>query len=135
MSRQGLAFCGNKNEGNLEQLMKLSAKTDPKITLLMEKQRDKYFHKDVENEVIRLMAFRLLRDVVKDITNTDCSNHEQFVVCFRWVDKHYEAHEDFASISKIDTIKSDTLVSAITDILIRLNIPLSNACGPYYDGA
>ena len=30
----------------------------------MEKQRDKYLHKDVQNEVIGLMAFMLLRDSV-----------------------------------------------------------------------
>ena len=29
-----------------------------------------------------------------------CSNHDRFVVCFCWVDKDYEAHEDFVSIYK-----------------------------------
>ena len=39
LRRQGLAFRGNNNEGNLEQLMKLSAKVDPRITSWMEKKR------------------------------------------------------------------------------------------------
>ena len=39
LRRQGLAFRGNTNEGNLEQLMKLSAKVDPRITSWMEKKR------------------------------------------------------------------------------------------------
>ena len=32
LSRQGLAFWGNNNKGKFEQLMKLSAKDDPRIT-------------------------------------------------------------------------------------------------------
>ena len=39
LRRQGPAFRGNNNEGNLEQLMKLSAKVDPRITSWMEKKR------------------------------------------------------------------------------------------------
>ena len=35
LSRQGLAFWGNNNEGNFEKLMKLSAKVDPRTTSWM----------------------------------------------------------------------------------------------------
>ena len=38
LSRQGLAFRGNNNEGNFEQLMKLIAKDGPRITSWMEKK-------------------------------------------------------------------------------------------------
>ena len=65
LSRQGLAFRGNNNEGNLEQLMKLSAKVDPRITSWMEKKRQKYLHHDTQNEIIRLMAFIILRHIAK----------------------------------------------------------------------
>ena len=94
-----------------------------------------------------LMAFRILRDIVKNINKsilfsimtseiTDYNNHEQFVVCFCWVDKNYEAHKDFAGIFKVDNIKLDTLASAMKHILIRLNISLLNARGQcYYNGA
>ena len=60
---------------------------------------------------------------------TDCSNKEQFVICFRWVDKGFDTHEDFTGIYNVDKIKADTLVTAIKDVLIRLNIPLSSARG------
>ena len=53
LSRQGLAFWGNNNEANFEQLMKLSAKIDPRITSLMEQKREKYLHHDTQNEIIR----------------------------------------------------------------------------------
>ena len=37
--------------------MKLSAKVDPKITFWMEKKQKKYLYHDMQNEIIRLMAF------------------------------------------------------------------------------
>ena len=42
LSCQGLAFRGSNNEGNFEQLMRLSTKLDPRITSWMEKKREKY---------------------------------------------------------------------------------------------
>ena len=59
----------------------------------MEKQRYMYLHKDIQNEVIRVMAFRLLRDKNKSINKsvfifvkadevTDFCNDEQFYICF-----------------------------------------------------
>ena len=41
LSPQGLAFRGKSSEGNFEQLMKLSAKVDSRITSWMEKKRQK----------------------------------------------------------------------------------------------
>ena len=92
------------------------------------------------------MVFRLLKDIAKNINErvflsnmvnevTNCSSHEQFAVCFGWVGKHYESHEYFVAIYKVDNINSDILVSAMQDLLIKLNIPLSNARGQCYDGA
>ena len=64
---------------------------------------------------------------------TDFSNKEKFR--FRWVDKGFNTHEDFIGSYNVDNIKADTLVTVIKDILIRLNMPLSNARGQCYDGA
>ena len=66
---------------------------------------------------------------------TDSSNNEQLVAYIRWVDNNFEAHDDFIGIHVVENIKSDTLVTVLKDILIRLNIPLSNCCGQCYDGA
>ena len=88
------------------------------------------------------MAFIILRDIAKNIYDSifylimaDCGNKEQFTICFRWVDKGFNTHEDFIGIYNVDNIKSDTLVTVIKEVLIRLNIPLSNARGQCYDGA
>ena len=57
LSYQALAFWGNNNEGNFEQIMKLSAKVDSRITSWMEKKGGRYPHHDMENELRRLMAY------------------------------------------------------------------------------
>ena len=54
-----------------------------------------------------------MRDIVKNINDskfysimadevTDCSNKEQFVICFRWVDKGFDTNEDFIGICNIE---------------------------------
>lgn len=146
LGRQGLAFRGNKNEGNFEQLLKLSAKIDPRIVKWLEKKRNKYVHNDCQNEMIRVIAFTLLRNIAENINKspfysimadevTDSSNTEQLVICFRWIDENFQVQEDFVGIHSIENIKSDTIVAVIKDVLIRLNIPLSNCRGQCYDGA
>ena len=86
------------------------------------------------------MVFTVLKDITKNISDNvffsimankaiDNSNNEQLVVCIRYVDNKFEAHEDFIGIHTVENIKSDTLVTVLKDILIRLNIPLSNCRG------
>ena len=80
------------------------------------------------------MTFVILRDIANNINDsilylimpnevTDCSNKEQFFVCYRWVDKGFDTHEDFSGIYNVDNIKADALVTVIKDVLIRLDIP------------
>ena len=125
LSRQGLAFRGNNNEGNFEQLMKLSEKVDPRITSWMEKKRN-----NTQNKIIRLMTFIILRDIAKSINDsifysimadevTDCSNKEQFVIYFRWVNKGLDTHEKIIRIYNADNIKADILVTVIKNVLTR----------------
>ena len=75
----------------------------------------------------------MLRDIAKNINDnvffsimadeaTDSSKNEQLVVFIRWVDNNFEAHEDFIGKHAVENIKSDTLATALKDILIRLNI-------------
>ena len=65
LSRQGLVFQRNNNEGNFEQLMKLSAKVDHRITSWIEKKQEMYLHHDMQNSIIKLLTFMILRDTKK----------------------------------------------------------------------
>ena len=79
------------------------------------------------------MALTILRDISKNINGnvffsimadkaTDSSNNEQLVIYIRWTDNNFETHEDFMGIHAVENIKSDTLVTLLKNILIRLNI-------------
>ena len=65
---------------------------------------------------------------------TDSNNNEQLVVCIRLVDNNFEAREDFIGVHAVENINSGIHV-VLKDILIRLNIPLSNCRGQCYVGA
>ena len=61
----------------------------------MKKMREKYLYHNAQNEIIRLLAFIILRDIAKNINDnifdsimtdnvTDWSKKEQFIICFKW---------------------------------------------------
>ena len=66
---------------------------------------------------------------------TDCSNLEQLSFNTHIADDELEVHEDFLGFYEIENIKSDTIVSAIKDVLLRFNLSLDLCRGQIYDGA
>ena len=46
-------------------------------------------------------------------------------MCFRWI-KDLRVHEDFVGYYELPDIKSDTIVTAIKDSLIRMQLSLNN---------
>ena len=93
------------------------------------------------------MALSIIHNLAKDINGssfysimcdecTDSSNCEQLVICIRWVNhKDLEVHEDVIGLYKVDNISAATIVDAIKDTLLRLNLPLTKCRGQCYDGA
>ena len=91
------------------------------------------------------MANHVIRDLVSEIRDaffsitcdeyTDISNKEQLTICIRWVDKELEAHKDFLRIYNVPDIGAETIVSAIKDVLLKLQLSLVNCRGQCYDGA
>ena len=70
LAGQGLAFRGNEEQVNFDQLMKLSSKIDPRITSWIEKKRNKYLHSDSQNGILKLMAFTMLKHITKNINGS-----------------------------------------------------------------
>ena len=66
---------------------------------------------------------------------TDIANKEQFTICLRWIDDNLDDHEDFIGLYQVDSIGANSLVRAIMDTLIRLNLSISDCRGQCYDGA
>ena len=53
VSHQGIVFQRYNNEENFEQLMKLRAKVDHRITSWIDKKRETYLHHDTQNSIIK----------------------------------------------------------------------------------
>ena len=66
---------------------------------------------------------------------TDAANHEQLVLCLRWVDDDLNPHEVFIGLQSVPNIAADTPVTVIRDVLIRMNPFIINCRGQCYDGA
>ena len=56
---------------------------------------------------------------------TDAGNHDQFVLCLRWVDDDLNLHEEFIGLQSVPNIAADTLVAVIRDVLIRIAAQLA----------
>ena len=100
---------GCEKESNFCQLMLLRANDDPGMLEIMKRKTNKYTDHHIQDEVIKLLAHSHLRRITADIKAagyfaveadevTDSSNKEQVVVCIRWVDDKFEAHEDFVGL-------------------------------------
>jgi len=66
---------------------------------------------------------------------TDISNKELLSLCFRWIDESLDVHKDFLGYYELPDIKSQTIVTAIKDSLIRMQLPLQDLRAQAYDGA
>ena len=53
----------------------------------------------------------------------------------RWVDNELQVHEEFIGLYEVSTIEATSLVAAVKDCLLRLNISLTKVRGQRYDGA
>ena len=65
---------------------------------------------------------------------TDISNKKLLFMCFWWIED-LRAQEDFVGYSELPDIKSDTIVTAIKDSLIRIQLSVNDLRAQDYDGA
>ena len=147
LGRQGIPLRGHDAaESNFIQLLQLRGKDDPRIYEWTKKKASKHTSPIIQNELLLLMSLHIVRGIADDIQGakfftimidecTDISNHEQLVLCFRWVDDNLEVHEDFIGLYHIPNTCSETLVATVKDCLIRMNLTLNRCRGQCYDGA
>lgn len=149
LARQGIPLrgCGDDADSNFMQLMKMRARDDQHLAEWLEKRTNKYVSHDVQNELLKVMALSVLRDISCAIHEssfysimcdecTDASNKEQLVICIRYVTNiDLEVHEDFIGLYMIDDMCAGTIVHVIKDALVRMNLRLNKCRGQCYDGA
>lgn len=148
LARQGLPLRGDGDDtdSNLHQLLVLQGGDYPAIHEFLERKQLKYTTHEVQNELLSIMAVQILRHIAAQIQSavffavmgdeaTDCSNKEQVVLPFRWVDEDLAAHEEFIGLYLTDSTTASALVAIIEDTILRMNIKLEHCRGQCYDGA
>ena len=151
LGRQGIPFQGDEGNDNFSLMLLLRGKDDPEVAKRVLNNTDpklkKYTHDQYQNELIDIMAKHVLRLKLSEIHQsmflglmageyTDVSKKEQVTICLRWVNrKEFKVQEDFIGFYEVDNIQRTTIVQAITDALIQLNLPISRCRGQTYDGA
>lgn len=130
---------------NFVQIFKLRGEDDPRVKSWMDKKTDKYTSPSIQNEMLQITfshgfekdsimysRFSVLLHHVDECV--DASNREQLVLCFWWVDKSLDVHEDFFGLYQALNITSDALQAVIKDTLLRMNLSLARCRGQCYDG-
>ena len=149
LSRQGLALRGHSEsadtlDGNLCQLLLLMAKDNKPMRDWLGKKE--YISPEIVNELITIMGQTVLRNILAKVKEamwyaiiadeaTDISHNEVMCISVRWVDAHYDIHEDVLGLVQLPDTKSETLFKVIKDVVIRCSLSLSMCCGQAYDGA
>ena len=107
------------------QLLLLLSNNDKQIKEWIQKNTDKYTLPVIQNELIKIMALKVAETISGNLQatpfytimadeTTDCSNKEQFVVCFCWVDSDFEVYEDFVGLQDVKCIGAETLSAELS---------------------
>lgn len=92
LARQGIALRdGDEKDSNFMQLLFLRASNDPELLLWLERKTNKYTSPDIQNELLKIMALRILRDISAAVQDAkfftlmadevaDISNKEQVAI-------------------------------------------------------
>ena len=143
--RQGLAVRRHKEEeGNLYQLLKCREEDVKGLEQWLHDSR--YLSHDIINELIEIMAHKLLRQLLSEIREVQwystigdetcvASGAEQFAVSVRWVDTNYTVYEDLIALAKVEQTDAATLSNVLKDVLVSSMLQLSRCRGQAYDGA
>lgn len=144
LAKTGLALRGDGDEeGNLVDLLNERSEDVPELKKWL-KKRDNYLSGDIQNEILQIMSEEILRNIIGGINNspfysiiadgtTDISGKEQISITVRFVDS-FSIQEKFVGLYYPDDSKGETIAEAITDILLRFNLPMEKFRGECFDG-
>lgn len=147
LARQGLAIRGKTDDSsNFGQLLKLRSFDVSALQTWLARTKYRWISHDVQNEILTMLSDDVMRRVIIDIKSahyysimvdetTDCSRHEQLVMCIRYVDSDFDIHEVFIGFYELARQDATTLFTVVKDILLRMNIDIQHCRGQCYDGA
>lgn len=161
LASHNLAFRGHREKltsdsgssetsGNFIDLVKLIARFDPVLRLHLKQVKDKtindhYIGKNIQNELIQLMASHVKTEIVEKIINNkyysiildctlDVSRVEQLSIIIRFFNtKTAEIEEHFIGFIAVEKTTAESLTNYIITELEQLGISLQNCRGQGYD--
>ena len=128
-AQTNIAFQGDDLEkSNFFQTAKLRALDDPKFENWIDKKRGKFLHHESQNEILKIMALAVLRQLVKMIQSadfwtlmsdetTDITAKEQAVILIRYVTDNFEIYEEFVGLYQIEKTTAESIFQMLTIIL------------------
>ena len=147
LGKQRLAFRGDCDDktGNFYQLVLLRAKDDLALLKWIDKTYDRHVTPQAQNEILKLLALKLLRKIATDFRlsgcygiladeATDVSNTQQLVICIRWITKDLAVEEDFIGLMPPNKANAQNIAAAIKDVILRLGLSIEDAKAQCYDG-
>ena len=140
LGRQGLKLRGDGDDksGNFCRLILLRALVDSSLLKWINKSYGRHMSSTSQNEILKLLALKLLSKIVSDIAITGCysiladeatdvSNTQHLVVSVRWVTNDLEVEEDFSGLAPLERAQANVIAAAIKDVLMRFSLPISDA--------
>ena len=64
---------------------------------------------------------------------TNISNILQPVICLRWIDCDFVAHDEFIALKDMPCTNADSIVAELKDVSLRMNLKLNKCRGQCYD--
>ena len=148
LARQALPLRGHGSgeDFNFTQLYILREEDNEGLkTWRTEKKINKYVHSTIQNEMMQIMALKILQEIATNLQDsdfftmmcdevTDVKNVSQLVVCLRWVDKNLNAHDEFIGLKDMSSTDAHSIVRELKDVLLRMRLKLEKCRGQCYDG-
>ena len=153
LARQSLPMCrhwseksGSEFNANFNQLLLLRCEGDPEMAKWLERKYFTYTFPLVQNEMLEVLSLGIMRQITANIQTAgictimadetaDISNTEQLAVCFHWIDKNMEAHEDFIGLHPPSRTTADSNIQVLKDVHLRMNLDVKDSRGQCYDRA
>jgi hypothetical protein len=143
---QGFPIRGHEHkDGPLYNLVTERSTDVPELLTWLQK-RDTWLSDTVQNEIIEMMAHAIQQEILAKLKDsefvgiiadgtTDCAGDEQFSICLQFFNNKFETENCFVGLYNVPDSSGSTLTSAVKDVLLRFNVPLTKLQGLSVDGA
>ena len=147
LARQGLPLRGDGDESNSNFKQPFLLRSEGSVfEEWLSKRTDTYLSNNIQNDLLRLMAKRVLDEISSSIQKstffslmadetTDAANKEQLVIVYRCVDDEFVAHEELVGLRDLKKADAQLIFHELTESMKDLHLDVHRMRGQCYDGA